>query len=57
MKIVYIEKGREIDFTRVDRIVTVHCTSAWVNGGLLYVRKNAFEIFTVPIEDLIWIEG
>lgn len=57
MRIVYIEKGQEIDFRRVDRIVTERCISVWVNGGLLYVRKNEFQIFTVPIEDLIRIEG
>lgn len=57
MRIVYMEKGQEIDFRRVDRIVTERCISVWVNGGLLYVRKNEFQIFTVPIEDLIRIEG
>ena len=56
MKVTYIEKGRPIDFKRIDTEKTVNLIKVWEVGGLLYGYKNQFEVVSIAKEDIISIE-
>jgi hypothetical protein len=55
MKITYIEKGKEFDFKRIDRIKTIILSKTFESRGLLYGYKNQFEIVCIAKEDIIEI--
>ena len=57
MKIKYVEKGTPFDFKRIDRERTIHATSAWESGGLLYCKLDRFNIAVISKEDIIEIEN
>ena len=58
MKITYTEKGKEIDFKRVDTIRTIHAIHYFLHEdcSLLYVYLDRFNVVTIPIEDIIDIQ-
>ena len=58
MKVTYIEKGREVNFKRIDVEKTFFALSYWKAEGtsLLYFKINQFEIKCIPEDDIIRIE-
>lgn len=58
MKITYLERGRVEDFRRYgDRLVTVTLYKTFRSGGLLYGYKDRFNVVSIPVEDIVSVEG
>ena len=55
-KVNYIEKGREIDFRRIDREKQIIANSYFTSGGLYYFRLNEFNYSVIAKEDVLQIE-
>lgn len=55
-KVNYIEKGREIDFRRIDREKQIIANSYFTSGGLYYFRRDEFNYAVIAKEDVLQIE-
>lgn len=58
MKVIYIEKGREINFKRIDSEKTFFALSYWKPEGtsLIYFKLDEYNIKAIPESDIIKIE-
>ena len=58
MKITYTEKGKEIDFKRMDTIRTINAIHYFLpeDCSLLYVYLDRFNVITIPLEDIVEIK-
>lgn len=57
MTVIYTEKGREIDYRRIDRISSFSAASFFKPDGssLIYFRLDRYNLKTLSMEDILEI--